>query len=254
VEGRDCGNAQADGRVNRRRRKATTGDDRLLTVIPHVCSPPRFRTTGRNHEDVVSRVRRRMRREPSAGEPRRVHREERFRGGELMLAVACPAEPIETASSSANGQPSALERGCDSVVIGDVNTKNATRIGPLLLVGVKEAARLPLRAFRPRHGRYSAVKVLVVVAGTSDATLTVPSSQRDSVRLLYDPSARSNRYGFRPSAAATSVTFRACTGEQTEYNGGFIAMAPVCAHLLVHSAGKTHDGWFSLGAATSCPA
>jgi hypothetical protein len=81
---------------------------------------------------------------------------------------------------------------------------------PLVLIGIRQAAMLLDRAFEPRGGRYGAIKVLAVVRGTYDVTVTVPTDQRDAVSLLYDPEARANEDGFRFSAGDASVTFEAC--------------------------------------------
>jgi hypothetical protein len=173
----------------------------------------------------------------------------------VVFAVACTGTQGGRAPSAlTDSPPLPVERACDSAVVGDVNTTNATRVGPLVLVGVSEAARLPRSAFRSRRGRYSAIKILAVVTGSSDVTVTVPPDQRDSVLLLYDPAARANRYGFLPSQGEPSVTFDACAGTKPQYNGGFIALKPICARVDVTSAGETRVEWISLGAGAACPA
>jgi hypothetical protein len=131
--------------------------------------------------------------------------------------------------------------------------RNAVRIGPLVLVGIPQAAALPPRAFKPREGRYSAIKVLAVVKGSTDVTVTLPRSQRHSVSLLYDPTARANKNGFLFSAGDSRVTFRPCPGGEAQYNGGFIATRPTCVRLEVESKALSTSGWISLGAGRSCP-
>jgi hypothetical protein len=138
-------------------------------------------------------------------------------------------------------------RTCGSAVFGTPNLRNAITIGPLVLVGVPQAAGLDRRAFEPHDGRFQAIKVLAVVPGPADVTVTVPSSQRGSVALLYDPAARANRYGFRFSSGDPRVTFASCGGTETQYNGGFLATRPVCVRLEVESESRRAEGWLSLG-------
>lgn len=122
-----------------------------------------------------------------------------------------------------------------------------------MLVGIPQAARLPSRAFKPREGRYSAIKVLAVVMGSNDVTVTVPISQRHWVSLLYDPTARATRNGFLLSAGDPRVTFKTCQGGKPQYNGGFIATKPGCVRLEIESRTSSTSDWISLGASDSCP-
>jgi hypothetical protein len=155
--------------------------------------------------------------------------------------------------SSSNEGAAPFVRECDTAVFGDPNMENAIRLGPLVLVGVPQAASLPQRAFKPHEGRYGAIKLLAVVEGPNDVTVTVPMSQRDSVSLLYDPNARANKNGFLLSAGDPRVVFEACPGLEPQYNGGFIATRPSCVRLEVRSKASSTSGWISLGAGRSCP-
>lgn len=170
----------------------------------------------------------------------------------LLAACTSSGPPDQKVAPRVKDAPPFI-RDCDSAVFGDVNVKNAVMIGPLMLVGARQAANLPERAFRPRAGRYGAVKMLAVVKGSSDVTVSVPDGDRDSVRLLYNPDARANRYGFLLSAGHTRVTFKGCRDIEPQYNGGFIAAEPTCLSLDVQSEGISTSGWISLGAGRSCP-
>jgi hypothetical protein len=171
----------------------------------------------------------------------------------VLLAGCTTSGPPHPSRPSSIDDVSPFVRACDTAVFGDPNMKNAITIGPLVLVGIPQAANLPSRAFKPREGRYGAIKVLAVVEGSTDVTVTVPGSQRDSVSLLYDPGARANRNGFLLSAGDPSVTFEACPGKEPQYNGGFIATGPSCVNLEVQSQASPTWGWISLGAGRSCP-
>jgi hypothetical protein len=170
------------------------------------------------------------------------------------LLAACP-----TASDPRQGGPTGAKdvapfvRDCASAVFGEPNIENAVSLGPLMLVGIPQAARLPSRAFKPHEGRYSAIKVLAVVMGSSDVTVTVPRSQRDWASLLYDPTARATRNGFLLSAGDPRVTFKTCQGGEPQYNGGFIATKPGCVRLEIESRTSSTSDWISLGAGDSCP-
>jgi hypothetical protein len=129
--------------------------------------------------------------------------------------------------------------------------RDVVRIGPLILVGT--AQPLPPSTFEPHLGRYTAIKVLALVTGSDEVTVTVPLSERDSLFLLYDPDARGNRHGFPVAAGAAQVGFEACGGTEPQYNGGFLATEPGCAALEVGSEGSgLVRGWINLGARSPC--
>jgi hypothetical protein len=147
--------------------------------------------------------------------------------------------------------PAPLIRGCESAVFGEPNLENAFTIGPLVLVGIPQAESS--RVFKPHEGRYAGVKLLAVVNGSDDVTVSVSESQRESVALLYDPEARANKNGYSFSAGDHRVTFRACPGTEAQYNGGLIAKRPICVSLFVQSEESSLTGSIPLGAAASCP-
>jgi hypothetical protein len=178
--------------------------------------------------------------------------------GSLALVYAMVLAGCTSSALPHPTRPSSIEdvspfvRECDTAVFGDPNMKNATTIGPLVLVGTPQAANLPPRTFTSHEGRYGAIKMLAVVEGSTDVTVTVPGSQRDSVSLLYDPGARANKNGFLLSAGDPRVIFEACPGTEPQYNGGFIATQPSCVNLEVQSKASSTWGWISLGAGRSC--
>lgn len=170
----------------------------------------------------------------------------------VLLAGCTSAGPHPNGPSS-DEDVAPFVRTCDSAVFGDPNMKNAVVRGPLLLVGTPQAANLPQRAFEPHGDRYGAIKLLAVVRGPHDVTVTIPMGQRDSVSLLYDPDARANEHGFLFAAGDARVTFEACSEREPQYNGGFIATMPGCVSLDVESKTSSASGWVSLGAGRSCP-
>src|SRR5512134_2806790 len=171
----------------------------------------------------------------------------------IMILAACTSSGVEDATgpASAEGIP-VFVRDCGSAVFGQPNMRNAEAIGPLVLVGVPQAAGLSPRAFRPSHGRYGAIKVLAVVVGSNDVTVTVSEPHRGTVALLYDPTADANRYGFEFAAGHPAVTFSACAGGDAQYNGGFIAKRPTCVTLDVESGVVSMSRSFPLGRGQSC--
>jgi hypothetical protein len=170
----------------------------------------------------------------------------------VLLAACTSLGPPHPKKPSGAEDVAPFIRECDTAVFGDPNMKNAVRIGPLVLVGIPQAAKLSPRAFKPHEGRYGAIKLLAIVEESSDLTLTVPRSQRDSVSLLYNEGARANKNGFLFSAGDPRVTFQACPGMEPQYNGGFIATRPSCVSLEVQSKAATTSGRISLGAGRSC--
>jgi hypothetical protein len=180
----------------------------------------------------------------------------------MRAIIAITSALLATCTSASGPQPeeptgakdiAPFVRNCASAVFGEPNIENAVSIGPLMLVGIPQTAKLPSRAFKPHEGRYSAIKALAVVMGPSDVTVTVPATQRDWVSLLYDPTARATRNGFLLSAGDPRVTFTTCLGKDPQYNGGFIATKPGCVKLEVESRTSSTSGWISLGAGDSCP-
>ena len=142
-------------------------------------------------------------------------------------------------------------RSCNSAVFGQPNTRDALRIGPLRLIGTGQP--LARSTFEERHGRYPAIKVLAVVAGRNDVTVTVPLTQRDSLFLLYNPAAPRNRWGFRVAEADAQVRFKACPGADPQYDGGFLSSGARCVELEVESASSgLRTASFPLGGRASC--
>jgi hypothetical protein len=180
-----------------------------------------------------------------------------MRGIIALISAALLATCTSASDPRPEGPTDATEvapfvRNCASAVFGEPNIENAVLIGPLMLVGIPQAAKLPSRAFKPHEGRYSAIKVLAVVTGSSDVSVTVPAGQRDWVSLLYDPTARATRNGFLFSAGDPRATFKTCPGGEPQYNGGFIATKPGCVRLDVENRTSSASGWISLGA-DPCP-
>lgn len=172
-----------------------------------------------------------------------------------LLAACTSGSTTRPAPNKSMPDADGFVRTCESAVFGEPNLRNALTVGPLILVGVKEAATIPARTFQERRGRYQAIKILAVVQGSDDVTLTVPVTWREHVTLLYDPAAEANRYGFRLSQGHSEVTFEACPGTDAQYNGGFLATRPDCVRLIVEPQGSEPlTGWMSLGAGrSSCP-
>ncbi len=168
-----------------------------------------------------------------------------------VLIAGCTSEPSAVTTSPPTAGVFPLVRTCDSAVFGQPNMRRAVRIGPLTLVGT--GRRLSSSTFEPHQGRYTAIKALAVVAGSDEVTGTVPLSERDSLFLLFDPSARGNRYGFPVAAGDAQIRFDACAGRQPQYNGGFLATERGCTELEVGSeATGLATGWINLGGTTPC--
>lgn len=158
---------------------------------------------------------------------------------------------LPTTMAAVEAAPAPLIRVCESAVIGQPNMNNAFTIGPLVMVGIPRAESS--RVFKPHEGRYAGIKLLAVVNGSDDVTVSVSENQRGSVALLYDPEARATKNGYLFSAGDPRVTFKACPGTEAQYNGGFIAKRPICVSLDVQSEESSLAGSIPLGMAASCP-
>ena len=176
----------------------------------------------------------------------------------LMLAACSPDRPHTTSdrqppisTPAVEALPVPFVRGCETAVFGEPNMENAFKIGPLVLVGIPQAESS--RVFKPHEGRYVGIKLLAVVNGLDDVTVSLSESQRESVALLYDPKARANKNGYLFSAGDSRVLFTACPRTGAQYNGGFIAKHPICVSLDVLSEGFSLTRSIPLGMAASCP-
>jgi hypothetical protein len=170
-----------------------------------------------------------------------------------VVLSACTSDQPHPPVTPSTAVPTPFIRECGSAAFGELNMKNAVTCGPLVLVGIPQAAVESRRVFGPHEGRYYAVKVLAVVRGTDDVTVSVSEDQRGSVALLYDPDARANKTGFLFSAGDPSVRFGACPGGDSGYPGGFIAKHPICVTLNVQTKDSSVDGSIPLGVGRSCP-
>jgi hypothetical protein len=170
-----------------------------------------------------------------------------------VVLSACTSDQPHPTVTPSTAVPAPFIRECGSAALGEPNMKNAVTIGPLVLVGIPQAAVESRRVFGPHKGRYYAVKVLAVVMGTDDVTVSVSENQRGSVALLYDPDARANKNGFLFSAGDPSVRFGACPGGDWGYPGGFIAKHPICVTLDVQTKDSSVSGSIPLGVGRSCP-
>jgi hypothetical protein len=180
----------------------------------------------------------------------------------LIAIAACTGERtvgaattsvVATTASAAFARPAVFPptRTCDSAVSGDVNMPRAVHIGPLALIGTGQ--RLAATTFEPHHDRYAAIKVLAVLHGRRDVVVTVPLSQRESVFLLYNPTARGNRHGFRVADADAQVRFQACPGPAPQYVGGLLVTRPGCVSLDVDVEGVgLLTGSFPIGTRARC--
>jgi hypothetical protein len=92
-------------------------------------------------------------REPGRGTSEGSRRSVGTMRGALVLASAMLLAGCIPSGLPQPNRPSSIEdvspfvRECDTAVFGDPNMKNAITIGPLVLVGIAQAANLPPGAF-----------------------------------------------------------------------------------------------------------
>ncbi len=166
----------------------------------------------------------------------------------LSACTSSASAPGQVSSAPVHRSPSptttspgnAFVRTCASSVSGVVSERSwrqSVFAGPLAIVWVRPAARAPASQFGKTAQGYPTGKYLVVVKLNHTVTLSVPSSERGRVSLLYDPSA------FTPagpvSAGEHTVTFAACMRQSqewaagTQFNGGIIVAGAQCITLQV---------------------
>jgi hypothetical protein len=110
-----------------------------------------------------------------------------------VVLSACTSDHPHRTVTPSTAVPVPFVRECGSAALGEPNLKNAVTIGPLVLVGIPQAAAESRRVFGPHEGRYYAVKVLAVVNGI----------------------ARRNRVGIGEPTSLRGLALRSeCAGEQ----------------------------------------
>jgi hypothetical protein len=175
------------------------------------------------------------------------------------------SEP-QTASRSARAV--AFTRDCGSRVEDGTLRPNRRRdviAGPLVLYGLREAARAPASSFRGRYGRHQPWKAVTEVAHGSDVLVQIQQRYRGRVSLLYRfPGG--DRSGYRLSDGDLAVRFKPCppseprrlgrgtVGSRTQFNGGFVVAGPQCVELRVAVAGRPREihRRVSFGTSSAC--
>lgn len=170
----------------------------------------------------------------------------------LPAAAACSAgSGAREAAPNARSAPSFV-RTCESAVAGTLPRgwkRTAMFAGPVALYTF---GSIRSNGHVSRH--YPITKVLVLVRPMITVRLVVPSAERATFALLYDPSKFTT--ATTPEQGEASVIFRGCQpsgggGDYlnwTQYNGGFIEVRRQCAHLSVTTATGAWRLTASLGA------
>lgn len=146
-----------------------------------------------------------------------------------LLTTACTADPAP---------PTGEIRDCGSSVYGEMSPDwraKATVVGPVAFVTWFSADPAWLDSISPRPDGRRFIKVLAVVDGGKQVTISLPDSEPSNVALAYT------------DHDAPSVTFIGCERE-TQFNGGFMITGPQCVPVQVHFDGKTERIVLSFGA------
>jgi len=144
-----------------------------------------------------------------------------------------PSGPFPSSLQVVDGPP--VNRDCSTSVGGDLPPdwqRYTVAAGPLTLYYWNSSTLTRPDAFNARApGRYSPLKILVLVRGRATVTLSVPLGERRSVALVYGPP-REWRRTMRVSDGHAATTFSGCSGsdsDETQFNGGFIVAGVQCA-------------------------
>jgi hypothetical protein len=185
---------------------------------------------------------------PKGAGPPQVLRLHKFDGQWKFTGLEL-SEP-QTASRSAGAV--AFTRDCESRVEDGTLRPNRRRdviAGPLVLYGLREAAKAPASSFNGRHGRYPPWKAVTEVAHGNDVLLRVQRRYRGKVSLLYRFRGGA-RAGYKLSDGDLAVRFKPCppdeprrlgrgtVGSRTQFNGGFVVAGSQCVELRVAVAGR----------------
>jgi hypothetical protein len=181
-----------------------------------------------------------------------------------VLLRGLPGRPTTRVVGSFSVIEGSPLRSCQQSVYGDLGDNWLARsynLGPIHLVGYDPAeASNPswLYGPDPKTGQY-AVKVLLVIDRGPPVTLAVAAEDRKLVALSYIPG-RFNLH--RVTDQDPAVTFQPCTGQeptppwadkpQTQFNGGFVLLQPLCAHFELTVAGRPEAIAFALPFGKPC--
>jgi len=180
-----------------------------------------------------------------------------IRCGALTLAVALltactstapagerptPAAMSQSPTASPSPQAGVFVRACDDSVFGELGPgwrKDSVVIGPISFLGLRGYRHGPDRFFQSRNGRYRALKVLAVVTGDREVTVSIADRNTDQVRMKYDPSAWGDRTLYPLEAGDTTTVFGPCLPHRpTQFNSAFLVTGRACATLEI----STGDG------------
>jgi hypothetical protein len=146
----------------------------------------------------------------------------------------------EAPSAAAIGTPAEpFVRACESRVTGDLAKdwrKHSVVVGSIAFVSLPGAATLPGEELEPLPEGWRSVKTLAVVEPDAEVTASIAESDRVHAALLYDPASFKQFNAYDVAEGDFEVTFRACEGTETQFNGGFIVDGPGCITLNVRSA------------------
>jgi hypothetical protein len=162
-------------------------------------------------------------------------------------AASVVSGPLTLPYAKQHAQPSGAVRPAREQleeIIGD----------PSVNMTERRLARRALQHTRP--GSYPLSEMFAQVAAGRQATLSVDPSQRASVSLIYSFRARNSAAAgapgvYRVSDGDPSVTFRACNGYDTEFNGGVLVAGTRCVRIILASPHRpAHDLILGFGTST----
>jgi hypothetical protein len=165
----------------------------------------------------------------------------------LALASGCSSGgddeskvPTRPAGAAVFGGPA---RGCADRVEGELRRgwrrEGTVAAGPIAWPYVRATyAEQPRSLFAARRGRYRGQKALAVVDAA--AAVNVKVGARSPASVLYDPALFNDSNLYRLGDGAKSFTFRACSDEETQFNGGFVVARAQC--LLIDVSWRAPSG------------
>jgi hypothetical protein len=161
-----------------------------------------------------------------------------------------PAGPAQTATAPGRSLPDGrtpFVRKCQNEAEGEWGgelakgwRRRSVVVGPLALVALRDYASTPASDYRPRGGRFPALKVLAVLEQGQTVTVAVAADQRRHAALIYDGRKWTADGYMALQAGDAAVTFVACKVGDTQFNGGFLVDSPRCLDLEVWVGNARH--------------
>jgi hypothetical protein len=161
------------------------------------------------------------------------------RGGPGGRQASTPSRPTSPAPATTITAERSTTRTCETQIrtrLGPDWRKDGVVVGPLAFIPLARFANHHDLVFRNSLGGPGFQQVKAVIEAGVTVTVRVAAEVRRVAALLYDTSAFAKANDYLLDDGEQRVTFVACPGERTQFNGGFLVTRPSCVPLEVQVA------------------